>query len=193
MKCVQELYGVVALSLLTASCGTNTTQRAASGGISGVAVGALAGGPVGAIVGAAVGGLGGWAMPEGAETLANNAIHKEKQVSSRALNSMGMGTVASGQSPSAAEVKRAQTELQREGLYQGPIDGIMGQRTRDALAAYQEREGLRQTAMLDRSTKDRLNSSIRSAQNPNGEGSGSSIPPEAQSKPPAQDQEQQTK
>jgi hypothetical protein len=185
------ICGVVAISLLTAACGTNTTQRAASGGIAGVAVGALVGGPVGAIVGAAAGGLGGWAMPEGAETLASNAIHKEKEVSSRGLNSIGMGTVASGQSPSAAEVKRAQTELQREGVYRGPIDGIMGQRTRDALAAYQEREGLRQTAMLDRSTRDRLNSSMRSAQNPRGEGSGSSTPPDTHSEPQAQDKEQQ--
>jgi Putative peptidoglycan binding domain len=185
------LYGAVAVSLLTAACGTDTTQRAASGGIAGVAVGALAGGPVGAIVGAAVGGFGGWAMPEGAETLAGNVIRKEKQVSRSALNSVGMGTVASGASPSAAEVKRAQTELQREGLYRGPIDGIMGRDTRNALTDYQGREGLRQTATLDRATMERLNASIRTAQNPEQERSGSSAPPEPQQQPPQQPQDQQ--
>jgi hypothetical protein len=80
------LKGVVALTLLTAACGTDTQQRAASGGLTGLGVGALVGGPIGAVVGGAAGAAGGWAMPEGAETLAMNAIHKEKTAASGALN-----------------------------------------------------------------------------------------------------------
>jgi hypothetical protein len=171
------LFGVVAVSLLTAACGSDTTQRSASGGLAGAGVGALAGGPVGAIVGAAVGGSGGWAMPEGAETLASNAIHKEKQASRRALDDMGMG-VAAGESAKASDIKRAQAELQREGLYRGPIDGIVGRDTKMALASYQGREGLQRTAMLDRATMEHLNASMQTAQNRNYESSGSSTPPQ---------------
>jgi peptidoglycan hydrolase-like protein with peptidoglycan-binding domain len=185
------LYGAVAVSLLTAACGTDTTQRAASGGLAGGAIGALAGGPIGAIIGAGVGATAGWVTPEGAETLASNAIHKEKQVSSRALNSIGMGSnVASGSSASptasASDVKWAQAELQREGLYRGPIDGIMGPDTQQALAHYQAREGLQQTATLDLTSIDHLTNSIRTAQTTNVEdtGSGSSTPPQ-----PPQDQD----
>jgi hypothetical protein len=171
------LFGAVAVSLLTAACGSDTTQRSASGGLTGAGVGALAGGPVGAIVGAAVGGFGGWAAPEGADTLASNAIRQEKQASSSALNRMGMG-VASGQSANVREIKRAQAELQREGLYHGPIDGIVGRDTKMALASYQGREGLKQTATLDRATMEHLNASMQTAQNPYYESSGSSMPPQ---------------
>ena len=37
------LYGAVAVGLLTAACGTDTTQRAASGGLAGGAIGAAIG------------------------------------------------------------------------------------------------------------------------------------------------------
>lgn len=171
------LCGAVVVSLLTAACGSDKTQRSASGGLTGAGVGAIAGGPVGAIVGAAVGGLGGWAMPEGADTLASNAIHKEKQASGSALN--GFGTdVSWGVSAKATEIMRAQAELQREGLYNGPIDGIAGRDTKTALASYQSREGLKQTATLDRATTERLDASIQTAENSNYESSGSSMPPQ---------------
>jgi len=42
-------------ALMLAACGSDTEERAASGGLSGAAAGALVGGPVGAAVGAAVG------------------------------------------------------------------------------------------------------------------------------------------
>jgi peptidoglycan hydrolase-like protein with peptidoglycan-binding domain len=82
-------------------------------------------------------------------------------------------------------VKWAQAELQREGLYRGPVDGIMGPDTQQALAQYQAREGLQQTATLDRATIGRLTDSIRTAQTTNVEAtsSGSSTPP------PPQDQD----
>ncbi|HEX7969766.1 MAG TPA: peptidoglycan-binding domain-containing protein [Stellaceae bacterium] len=180
------IFGVVALGLLTAACGSNTTQRSASGGLTGLATGAIIGGPVGAIAGAAVGAAGGWAMPEGADTLALNAIHKEKQVAGGALNEVGLGQTASGSStsPQASAsrqtAKQAQAELQREGLYRGPIDGIVGPETRQALAAYQAREGLQQTASLDRDTVERMNlrtpSSQTAQENRNAATSGSSTP-----------------
>src|SRR5690348_13541302 len=144
------ITGVIALGLLTAACGSNTQQRAASGGLTGLGVGALVGGPVGAIVGAAAGAAGGWAMPEGADTLALNAIHKEKAVASSALSDVGLASSGSSQANRGRLVRDAQSELQREGLYGGPVDGILGPETRQAIAAYQAREGLQQTATLDR-------------------------------------------
>jgi hypothetical protein len=45
--------------LLLAACGSNTEQRAATGGLGGVVAGALLGGPIGAVAGAAAGGTAG--------------------------------------------------------------------------------------------------------------------------------------
>jgi len=151
------ITGVIALGLLTAACGADTQQRAASGGLAGLGVGALVGGPIGAIVGGAAGAAGGWAMPEGADTLALNAIHKEKTAASGALSDVGLASSGSSQPSQGHLVRDAQSELQREGLYRGPIDGILGPETRQAIAGYQAREGLEQTATLDQDTVERMN------------------------------------
>jgi peptidoglycan hydrolase-like protein with peptidoglycan-binding domain len=172
-----RVTGVVALALLTAACGTTTQQRAASGGLTGLGVGALVGGPVGAIVGGAVGAAGGWAMPEGAETLALNAIHKEKNVASGALNDAGLGASSgSSQANQNRLVRDAQSELQREGLYRGAIDGIIGPETKQAIAAYQAREGLQQTASLDQDTLQRMKLASRSERTAGTASSGTSTP-----------------
>jgi peptidoglycan hydrolase-like protein with peptidoglycan-binding domain len=173
---------VIAVGLLMAACGTNTQQRAASGGLTGLGVGALVGGPVGAVVGGAAGAVGGWAMPQGADTLAINAVHKEKTAASGALNDVGLGGASSGSSQAnqGRLVRNAQAELQREGLYRGPVDGILGPDTRQAIAAYQAREGLQQTATLDQDTVQRMNLASapeRSAQRDRGTAaSGTSTP-----------------
>jgi peptidoglycan hydrolase-like protein with peptidoglycan-binding domain len=151
------IIGVIALGLLTAACGTDTQQRSASGGLTGLGVGALVGGPVGAIVGGAVGAAGGWAMPEGADALALNAVNKEKTASSGALNDVGLASSGSSQPNQGHLVRDAQNELQREGLYRGQIDGVLGPETKQAIAAYQAREGLQQTATLDQDTVQRMN------------------------------------
>jgi peptidoglycan hydrolase-like protein with peptidoglycan-binding domain len=177
------VLSVVAVSLLTAACGSTETQRAATGGLAGVGIGALAGGPLGAVIGGLAGGAAGAVMPEGADTLALNAIHKEQNVASGALNKAGYGTeqaqaLERSHEASSERVRQAQIELQREGLYHGPIDGIVGQQTRDALTAYQSREGLQQTARLDQQTLDRLN--LPAPQTAQGQqattGSGTSTP-----------------
>jgi len=156
----------LALGLLPAGCGSDTDQRASTGALTAIGVGAVVGGPVGAVVGVVVGGVGGAAAPEGADQLADSAIHKEKSASQNALNSAGLGPNAA----SSARVEAAQRELQREGLYRGKIDGIAGPDTRQAITAFQQREGLRQTARLDHETMDRSNTA-------GGEATGSSEPP----------------
>jgi peptidoglycan hydrolase-like protein with peptidoglycan-binding domain len=94
---------------------------------------------VGALIGGAIGAGAGAATPESADTLAAKALHKDRTA------------VASRDT-----VRQAQQKLADEGLYQGPVDGLMGPQTKAALTAYQQKNGLQQTARLDRATRDRL-------------------------------------
>jgi peptidoglycan hydrolase-like protein with peptidoglycan-binding domain len=164
-----NLVSVLALGLLTAACGSNESQRAATGGLTGIGAGALIGGPIGAVVGGAVGAVAGSAMPEGADTLTADALHKERGATAEALNDAGLGNgssrsaQASGKassvqaSQSSHLIKDAQAELQREGLYKGRIDGADGPQTQQAVRDFQQREGLQQTAVLDQPTLERMN------------------------------------
>jgi peptidoglycan lytic transglycosylase len=54
------------------------------------------------------------------------------------------------------QVKQAQEALKTEGFHPGSIDGVVGRRTREALRAYQAREGLPATGVLDQATFSRL-------------------------------------
>jgi peptidoglycan hydrolase-like protein with peptidoglycan-binding domain len=53
-------------------------------------------------------------------------------------------------------IRQAQSELRREGLYRGSIDGIAGPETKQAITAFRQRERLQQTAGLDQVTMQRL-------------------------------------
>ena len=54
------------------------------------------------------------------------------------------------------DLMQAQQQLQAQGLYRGPIDGVMGGGTRRALARFQRENGLPVTARLDQQTLDSL-------------------------------------
>lgn len=196
------VYGVIGLGLLTAACGTTETQRAATGGLTGIGVGALVGGPIGAVAGGLAGGAVGAVMPEGAETLAINAVRQEKTAANSGLKSIGLEQPAQGSSTapavasnqpagrragqqtaetqSAQMIKKAQVELKHEGLYRGRIDGINGPATQEALVAFQKREGLQQTAQLDQDTLQRMNLAAAGPQTAQGananQASGTSTP-----------------
>ena len=67
------------------------------------------------------------------------------------------GAVAPSASITApGAVIQAQNALQSLALYDGPIDGYIGPRTKAALARFQGSAGLPQTAVLDQATMDRL-------------------------------------
>jgi peptidoglycan hydrolase-like protein with peptidoglycan-binding domain len=71
----------------------------------------------------------------------------------------GVGTLADtnlGPMEESGNVRRAQSELKREGLYAGKVDGIAGPETTQGVIAFQQQEGLQQTARLDRATQDRM-------------------------------------
>jgi hypothetical protein len=53
-------------------------------------------------------------------------------------------------------VVEVQTQLQRDGYYAGPIDGILGPMTRQGLAAFQADHGLAITSTVDEPTLDTL-------------------------------------
>jgi membrane-bound lytic murein transglycosylase B len=55
------------------------------------------------------------------------------------------------------EVRLVQEALKNQGHDPGPIDGIMGSQTRQALREFQSANGLKQTGMLDAQTKQKLN------------------------------------
>jgi hypothetical protein len=54
------------------------------------------------------------------------------------------------------DVRRVQEALRNQGQDPGPIDGIMGPRTRRALIQFQKANGLQQTGTLDEETRERL-------------------------------------
>ena len=55
-----------------------------------------------------------------------------------------------------ADVQRAQQALKQAGHDPGPIDGVMGERTRAALEAYQKAQGLEVSGNLDGATAAKL-------------------------------------
>jgi hypothetical protein len=55
------------------------------------------------------------------------------------------------------DVRQAQEALKSQGHDPGPVDGVMGPQTRQALRAFQSSNGLKQTGMLDAATKQKLN------------------------------------
>jgi rare lipoprotein A len=70
----------------------------------------------------------------------------------------GQGEPPAAQAPAltADQIKQAQEALKIEGFRPGSVDGVVGPRTRQALSAYQAREGLPQTGVLDETTFHRL-------------------------------------
>ena len=72
------------------------------------------------------------------------------------------------------DIRQAQEALKSQGHDPGPIDGVMGPQTREALRAFQSSNGLKQTGMLDAETKQKLNiedASSRSSKPVRGESS----------------------
>jgi peptidoglycan hydrolase-like protein with peptidoglycan-binding domain len=55
------------------------------------------------------------------------------------------------------QIKGVQGRLQRDGFYQGPIDGVWGLATADAVSRYQHAHGFEETGKLNRETLDSFN------------------------------------
>jgi peptidoglycan hydrolase-like protein with peptidoglycan-binding domain len=53
-------------------------------------------------------------------------------------------------------IREAQERLKAEGFYPGPVDGIFGQETEEALREYQKAQGLKVTGSLTQETEKKL-------------------------------------
>ncbi|MGH7798699.1 MAG: peptidoglycan-binding domain-containing protein [Candidatus Binatia bacterium] len=72
----------------------------------------------------------------------------------------GQGASSASQSQDRGrqqDVRQAQEALKNQGQNPGPIDGIMGPQTRQALRGFQKANGLTQTGTLDAETRQKLN------------------------------------
>jgi peptidoglycan hydrolase-like protein with peptidoglycan-binding domain len=72
----------------------------------------------------------------------------------------------SGQLPTTSTnpVHRIQAALKANGHDPGPIDGVLGRRTQEALRAYQAAQHLKATGRIDQETLDKLG--VPSARHP---------------------------
>ena len=61
-----------------------------------------------------------------------------------------------GMKGAKANVRQAQEALKAQGHDPGPVDGVMGPQTKDALRAYQRAQNLTETGQLDQQTTDKL-------------------------------------
>lgn len=142
-------YWLIAGTLVLAGCGNTVDQSAATGGLGGAAIGAAAGGPIGAAIGLGAGAAAGTGVEVGQERGIIPPEPGDKATASASTASRG-----------SADLRHAQMALRDDGLYDGPIDGISGPRTRHALAEYQRRQGLPQTARLDPATRGALQGEV---------------------------------
>ncbi len=166
-----ERSSIFLLALLLSACGSNITQRAATGGLTGAAIGGIVGGPVGMAVGGAVGAGGGALMPESADQMAMDIFHGKGVAASseqpaesagsgmtshpntgtsqppapppaRSKGPTGPGMASTSVQITPDLVRQMQTNLKDQGLYDGPVDGIIGPRTRSGLANLEARDGV---------------------------------------------------
>lgn len=138
----------------------------------GATIGAIAGGGKGAAVGAGVGaaaGILGALLSKGQEAQVQSghrfgieldqSLRVPSNVNSQGNTGDGSGNwddygwdAVRGEYTSPDIVRRAQTELRRQGFYTGDITGNLGSLTRQAIADFQRQQGLRVTRRLDRET-----------------------------------------
>lgn len=71
-------------------------------------------------------------------------------------SSMRSTSQAGQTSAGPAQVRRVQEALKAQGHDPGPVDGVMGPQTQEALRAYQKAQNLTETGMLDPQTFEKL-------------------------------------
>jgi peptidoglycan hydrolase-like protein with peptidoglycan-binding domain len=74
----------------------------------------------------------------------------------RDRSDMRRGQDSSSSAQSSAQVREAQEARKAEGHDPGPIDGVMGPRTKEALRSFQKQEKLQETGRLDSETIQKL-------------------------------------
>ena len=85
----------------------------------------------------------------------------------------GQGARSASQGMGQQDIREAQEALKSQGHDPGPLDGVLGSQTRQALREFQSKNGLKQTGNLDAETKQKLNIDGSSSGSSSGKGSGS--------------------
>jgi peptidoglycan hydrolase-like protein with peptidoglycan-binding domain len=180
-----RMLGALALGLIVAACGTNPDERvsggAAAGAATGAGVGAL-GGPVGALAGAGIGAAAGAAT--GAATTPDQVnlgrpLWEDPEVrvpgtssGSGARTAQGGGSAS--RSMASAETRQLQQALRDRGFDPGPVDGISGPRTREAVMEWQRQNNMAATGRADQQMLSSLGVTAGGARSAQG-GSGRSM------------------
>lgn len=148
-----RILGAAALGLIVAACGTNPQERVAGGAAAGAATGAgvgALGGPVGALAGAGIGAAAG--ATTGAATTPDQVnlgrpLWEDPEVRVPGTGSGARTAQAGGGGRMAADpqTRQLQQALRDRGFDPGPIDGIQGPRTREAIMDYQRANNMEAT------------------------------------------------
>jgi hypothetical protein len=143
-------HAILAVTVLLAACGSDTGDRAASGAGIGAATGAVVGAVTGLTIleGVVIGGVAGGVV---------GGVTDESQID------LGDPIWADDDQPAnSTAVARVQAGLTQLGYDPGPVDGVMGSQTRQAIEDYQRDNGLlvdgRASAQLAQHIDDQLES-----------------------------------
>jgi peptidoglycan hydrolase-like protein with peptidoglycan-binding domain len=141
---MMRIVPVIGLCLLVSACGTTPEERGISGAGIGAGAGAIVGAVTGlsvvegAVLGAVAGGLTG-AMTK------KESVNLGEPAWKQGSNSQAVPATTTYQSP-ATESKSTVMDIQRGlknlGYNPGPVDGVYGPRTREAIRQYQKDHGL---------------------------------------------------
>jgi hypothetical protein len=144
-----RILGAAALGLLVAACGTDPQERvsggAAAGAATGAGVGAL-GGPVGALAGAGIGAAAGaatGAATDPSDVNLGRPLWEDPDV--RVPGTRAAQAGGGGRSAADPQTRQLQQALRDRGFDPGPIDGINGPRTREAIMDYQRANNMQAT------------------------------------------------
>jgi peptidoglycan hydrolase-like protein with peptidoglycan-binding domain len=142
------IFILLTVFLLGCAGMSDREQRVLSGGAIGAGAGAVLGAATGglsvgtgAVIGAAAGSVGGLIVDEA-----------QKRKTSSAHSSSGCSSYAR-HDPTVADLQRS---LNSKGYDCGPVDGIMGTRTRQAIRSFQRDQGLPVDGIAGPATRERL-------------------------------------
>jgi peptidoglycan hydrolase-like protein with peptidoglycan-binding domain len=145
-----RILGTMALGLIVAACGTDPQERVAGGAAAGAATGAgvgALGGPVGALAGAGIGAAAGaatGAATDPSEVNLGRPLWEDPEVRVPGTTTARAGG-GSGRSAADPQTRQLQQALRDRGFDPGPIDGIQGPRTRQAIMDYQRSNNMQAT------------------------------------------------
>ena len=131
----KRVIAIIGIGAMLAACGTTPEER----GVSGAGIGAGAGAIVGAVTGLSV--VEGVVLGAVAGGVTGAVTSKDQVNLGEPAWKQGSNTT-SGQATDKKDVLEIQKGLKDMGYNPGPVDGINGQQTQDAIRQYQKDHGL---------------------------------------------------